>query len=155
MPRLSCVSTFVEANSGIGIGGEVRFTGSSVNRVGVFLIERQRAEVEYVLVAPACTPRLARVVAQPDTAAGSTGKDPFRMSWMTGKGSNAAADVRRTDAFPGSGYVRRWRQRFLDAISFANQGMNRRFADRPRAARLKPAATNFVMRELDSSLALL
>ena len=155
MPRLSCVSTFVEANSGIGIGREVRFTGPSVNRVGVFLIERQRADVEYVLVAPACTPRLARVVAPPDTTTRGTGKDPFRMSRMTRQSRNAAADVRRTDAFPGSSYVRRWRQRFLDAISFANQGMNRRFADRPSAARLKPAATNFVMRELDSSVALL
>src|SRR5581483_656170 len=155
LPVLATVRALVKTNSGVRIGREVGFARADVDRFGILLIDRQSADVQNVLIAPACSPSLTGIVAAPNAAAGGSGVKPFRMDRMTRERGNASADIRRANALPRSRDVRGRRERFLDAIAFANQRMHGRFTDRPGAARLKPAAANFVMRETDLAAALL
>ena len=90
----------IDAHSGVGIDRQVRFTSAAINDRGIFRINRERSDVQAIVVAPERTPGPPRVGRLPDAAGRRSRPDAVRFFRMTNDARHPATDVVRTDALP-------------------------------------------------------
>src|SRR2546428_2173552 len=119
------VGGLVNPNSGIGIRGKIGFTGAAINQRRILRIDRERTNIQNILLMPHRLPRLTGVVAMPDTAPGCAGPNAIRMLGMTDDTRHPSADIGWSNRFPT--HCARLGQRLLNPRALPHQNVNRSF----------------------------
>ena len=109
----------INPHSGIRIDRQVRFAGPAIDHHGIFRVDRERSDVQRVMIAPKRAPGSSGVVTLPDTARRRARPDAVRFFRMTNDARHPAADVGRTDALPHHTFGRG--QSSLRSISLAHK----------------------------------